>query len=162
MSELRNMTLVFLIKRSGKEVSHICLAMKKRGFGAGKLNGVGGKVEAGETIEEAAAREAHEEIGVVTHDLRKVAELTFHFQHNPSWDQVVHAYLCESWENEPTESEEMHPAWYKVADIPFEKMWPDDKFWVPQVLEGLYLKATFTLGENDTILKQQVDIAEKL
>ena len=45
------LTLVF-IRRQGE----ILLGYKKRGFGAGKWNGFGGKVEAGETIEEAAER----------------------------------------------------------------------------------------------------------
>ena len=35
----------------------LLLGMKKRGFGAGYYNGFGGKVEAGETIAQAAARE---------------------------------------------------------------------------------------------------------
>ena len=36
--------------------ARILLGMKKRGFGAGWWNGYGGKVQAGETIEEAAKR----------------------------------------------------------------------------------------------------------
>ena len=42
--------------------------MKKRGFGVGKINGVGGKVGKGETIETAAVREAHEEVGVIVEE----------------------------------------------------------------------------------------------
>jgi len=34
----------------------ILLGYKKRGFGAGKWNGFGGKVEIGETVEDAAKR----------------------------------------------------------------------------------------------------------
>ena len=45
-----------------QEEERILLAMKKRGFGAGKFNGFGGKVEARETILEAALRE-FEEVG---------------------------------------------------------------------------------------------------
>lgn len=43
--------------------NQILLAMKKRGFGAGKWNGAGGKINAGETIEEATTREVDEELG---------------------------------------------------------------------------------------------------
>jgi hypothetical protein len=48
---MRNATLLFLIKKSGDQISEICLAMKKRGFGVGRWNGAGGKVSQGETIE---------------------------------------------------------------------------------------------------------------
>ena len=41
-------TLCFLLRKD-----EILLAKKKYGFGVGKWNGVGGKVEKGETIEEA-------------------------------------------------------------------------------------------------------------
>jgi 8-oxo-dGTP pyrophosphatase MutT (NUDIX family) len=38
--------------------------MKKRGFGHGKYNGFGGKVEKSETISQAAIREMYEESGI--------------------------------------------------------------------------------------------------
>lgn len=157
------MTLVFLVKRSDKGViTHICLAMKKRGFGVGKINGVGGKVEQGETIEEAARREAHEEIGVTLGKLDKRAVLEFYFSNNPSWNQLVHVYLCEKWQNEPTESEEMKPRWYDVALIPYSSMWPDDRFWIPHVLDSKLVKATFTFAENEIITSQEVNIVDSL
>lgn len=44
-------TLAFL-----RRESEILLGYKKRGFGKGKWNGFGGKVDPGETIEHAAIR----------------------------------------------------------------------------------------------------------
>lgn len=41
---------------TNKLLTLVLLGMKKRGFGAGKWNGFGGKVQPGETIEEAARR----------------------------------------------------------------------------------------------------------
>jgi 8-oxo-dGTP pyrophosphatase MutT (NUDIX family) len=160
MSPLRNCTLVFLIQREGEKVSHICLAMKKRGFGAGKWNGAGGKVEQGEDIEAAAIREAKEEIGVDLHQISKIGELSFYFSHNPAWDMLVHAYFCESWSSEPAESEEMRPQWFPVSEIPFDSMWADDQFWVPHVLEGKRVKADFTFGENDVIHEKDVRLVQ--
>ena len=45
------LTLLFVI-----ESDRVLLGMKKRGFGAGRWNGFGGKVDRDETIEEAAKR----------------------------------------------------------------------------------------------------------
>jgi 8-oxo-dGTP pyrophosphatase MutT (NUDIX family) len=160
MKPVKQYTLVFLLKKSEEGVSEICLAMKKRGFGAGKWNGVGGKVEAGEQIEDAARREAREEIGVDVIDLTKVAELTFTFLTNHGWDQFVHVYTSNLWEGEPSESEEMRPAWYVVDGIPYAEMWPDDIFWLPQVLEGKRLRGSFAFGEGDVILENVVEVVD--
>jgi hypothetical protein len=41
-------------------------------------------------------------------------------------------------------------------------MWPDDKFWLPEVIKGHKLKASFTLDSHDTILEQHIDIVDTL
>lgn len=162
MQKLPNTTLIFLVKRQNGTVNEICLAMKKRSFGAGRWNGVGGKLLEGETIESAAIREAQEEIGVTIKNLQKVAELEFHFPHNPSWDQLTHTFFVEEWEGEPAESEEMKPEWFTVDKIPFESMWPDDIFWLPEVIKGQNLQAMFTFGEGDMIVDQNIQTVASL
>jgi len=160
---MRDATLLFLVKRNAdSEIVEICLAMKKRGFGVGRWNGVGGKIEVGEAIESAAKREAEEEVGVKVQSLMKVAELTFLFPAKPEWDQLVHAYLCDVWTGEPTETEEMRPEWRVISDIPFAQMWADDVYWLPQVLAGVKVKATFSFGEHDEVLSQDVLVVSSL
>lgn len=159
MNKLRDATLVFLIKKSQDKITDICLAMKKRGFGINRWNGVGGKVEGlKETIEEAAKRETKEEIDVWVENLNKVAELSFYFPHNLSWNQKVHVYFVEKWDGNPKESEEMNPEWFILEKIPYSKMWPDDIFWLPEVLKGNLIKAVFKFGENDVIQDKEVNI----
>lgn len=155
---MRTATLLFLVKEEAGRVTEICLAMKKRGFGMGRWNGVGGKVNEGETIEDAARREAEEEIGVVTKDIEKVGEIVFTFAHKPDFNQVVHVYCATEWEHAPSESEEMSPRWFSVEDIPYTEMWPDDIFWLPKVIEGNTIAAAFTFGHNDEILEKKVEI----
>jgi len=153
---MRQDTLLFLVDRSA---GRICLAMKKRGFGSGKFNGVGGKVGPGEAIEVAAVREANEEIGVVVEqsDLNKVAQLQFHFDGKPDWSIECHTYITERWHGEPTESDEMAPQWWALSDIPYERMWVDDIHWLPRVLVGERLNASFTFsGDGSQILAQDI------
>ena len=163
MNKLRNATLVFLIKKSQGEIKDICLAMKKRGFGMNRWNGIGGKVDDhNETIEDVAKRETKEEVGVIVKELNKVAELSFYFPHNPAWDQIVHVYFSENWDGEPRESEEMNPKWFSKDELPFQDMWPDDIFWLPEVLKGNLLKAMFKFGEKDVVLDKKVNIVNEL
>lgn len=145
-------TLLFLLKDN-----QILLAMKKRGFGAGKWNGVGGKIEADETIEQALIRECQEEIGVTPTEWKQVAELDFvqDVKSDP-WHMYVHAYISESWEGEPAESEEMRPEWFAIDAIPYEKMWDDDIYWLPKVLDGQLIYGEFTFDENDKMLSHNI------
>lgn len=145
-------TLLFLRKDN-----QILLAMKKRGFGAGRWNGVGGKLEAGETIEEALIRETEEEIGVTPTSFYPVAELDFIQDSDiEPWHMYVYAYIADSWNGEPKESEEMAPSWFDIQTIPYEDMWQDDKYWLPLVIEGKTVRGTFTFDLNDNLLTHTV------
>jgi len=159
---LRHSTLVFLVKKSNRQITQLCLAMKKRGFGMGRWNGVGGKVETDETIEEAMIRETHEEIGVEVLNFSKIAELSFFFSVNSSWNQLVHVYFAYEWAGEPMESEEMRPQWFEVVNLPFDSMWPDDRYWLPEVISGKLLKAKFVFGDHDAILDMKIDYVNSL
>jgi mutator protein MutT len=128
----------------------------------GKWNGVGGKIEPGETIEEATKREAREEIGVEPNNLIKVAELSFYFPHNPAWDLLAHVYFSEEWEGAILESEEMRPEWFAVEKIPFDTMWSDDSFWLPEVLAGKKLTGTFSFDEAGSVTSKQITFVQTL
>lgn len=150
-------TLLFL--RRGDE---ILLAMKKRGFGAGKWNGAGGKLESGETIEQALLRETREEIGVIPMQYEKVAELDFIQDADTAepWHMYVYAYICTEWQGEPAESEEMAPKWYSLEEIPYDSMWDDDRYWLPQVLAGERVTGTFTFDADDHMVTHDVRLVD--
>ncbi len=144
-------TIVFL--RRGDEV---LLAMKKRGFGAGRWNGAGGKPKPDETVEQAAIRECQEEIGVTPRSLEQMAEIRFHYPEGKvkQWHGFV--YICREWEGEPRETEEMAPRWFQVDEVPFEEMWDDDRYWLPQVLAGERVAAEFTFDAEDRVTAYEV------
>lgn len=145
-------TLLFLLRDD-----KILLAMKKRGFGAGHWNGVGGKVDIGETIEQALVRECHEEIHVTPLEFEKVAVHDFVFPDGTP-DMKVHAYITKQWEGDPTETEEMAPQWFTIRDIPYEKMWEDDIVWLPLVLQGKKVTTRFTFDTKNHMLDAQLTL----
>ncbi len=112
----------------------ILLGMKKRGFGVGRWNGFGGKVKEEESIEKAAKREVLEESGLKVKTLSKKGVLDFEFK-DETENIEVHVFKIADFIGEPVESEEMKPQWFSVEEIPFDKMWPDDKYWLPYFLE---------------------------
>ncbi len=122
---------------------NVLLAMKKRGFGKGKWNGPGGKLQEGETIEETCCRETEEEIGVKIVTLEDRGVIRFVFDRKPDWDNECRIYVATEIEGEPIESEEMKPAWYPIDEIPLRDMWEDDSVWLKGVLRGGNVNATF-------------------
>jgi ADP-ribose pyrophosphatase YjhB (NUDIX family) len=122
--------------------------MKKRGFGEGKWNGPGGKLQEGETIEQACCRETHEEIGVSIITLEDRGVVRFVFEGKPTWDNECHIYVATEIRGEPVESEEMKPAWYPIDEIPLQDMWEDDSVWLKDVLAGGSVNATFFFDSN--------------
>lgn len=153
-------TLCLLIKedQDGKE---LLLAMKKRGFGKGKWNGVGGKEDSEKgdiNIAKAAMRETEEEIGVKIKKMEKVAVLSFYYPYKKEWNQDVSVFLVKDWQGKPVESEEMLPKWFKISDIPYNEMWDDDKYWLPKILQGKKLKAKFIFKQGEKIINQDIKI----
>jgi len=151
-------TLCFIL--DGTPPQRVLLGRKKRGFGVGKLNGLGGKVHAGETPIRTIVREVQEEAGLVItpETLRAVGTITFSFPFDRSADHYVHLFITSHWEGEPRESAEMAPAWHPLDAIPFDRMWDDDRYWLPRVLAGERIRARFTFAEdNETVAEWSIE-----
>lgn len=154
---MKQVTLLFLLKDD-----QILLAMKKRGFGEGMWNGVGGKVEADESILEAIIRESQEEICITPHNASLAGRIRFTVK---GGDEIVEheccVFIATVWEGEPCETEEMKPKWFNVTDIPYDEMWPDDKLWIPHLIAGELFEATVTTTTKE-VLAHDVRIVDSL
>ena len=139
----------------------VLLGMKKRGFGSGRWNGFGGKVEKDEKIEEAAKREIFEEAGIKVKELEKVGIIDFEFKGNPEILEV-HIFKGHDYSGEPTESEEMKPQWFQISSIPYHEMWSDDIYWLPLFLAGKKFKGYFLFDESDTVIKHELSEVKSL
>ena len=151
----KQLTTLLLILQDNQ----ILLAEKKRGFGAGKINGIGGKVKNGETIEEAMIRETQEEIGVTPTNFTKMATISFDEWVNDEEKQVIMSvFIARNYVGKIVETDEMRPKWFNLNNIPYEQMFEDDKIWMPEVLKGNKLNAQFTFDKDFKIISSKIDI----
>ena len=49
----------------------------------------------------------------------------------------------------------MKPQWFKISDIPFDSMWPDDSIWYPEILKGEQVFYNFYFTEDGAITKYE-------
>ncbi len=152
-------TTLLLLRKENK----ILLAMKKCGFGVGKFNGVGGKLEENETPEDAMLRETKEEIGIIPTKYEKMGVVEFiEFVKGEKTNLKFYLYVATEWEGTPSESEEMKPVWFSIEKIPYENMFSDDKYWMPYILKNKKIKAFFEFDEDWNIEKYNItEIKEK-
>ncbi|KAI0747064.1 NUDIX hydrolase domain-like protein [Daedaleopsis nitida] len=166
-------TNAFVILNDAK----VLLGLKKRGFGIGLWNGFGGKVDAGETPLQAAKRELEEEAGI-TAPLAHCGVLFFVLE---GVDAAFHIDLfrADEYSGTITETDEMRPAWFSIqkellpartdpltatdhasrADaaelpqIPLDKMWADDEFWMPLMFSRTQFVGRADFAEGNKMLK---------
>ncbi|MGB1249280.1 MAG: 8-oxo-dGTP diphosphatase [Candidatus Promineifilaceae bacterium] len=144
-------TEIFLLDPS---TGHVLLGHKKTGMGLGKVLGIGGHVDSGETPLQAIVREFSEETGaqVRPSDLVLAAEMTFRFPNKPHYSMVVHNYIATTYSGTIGETDEIKPFWIAIDEIPFDRMWDDAKRWLPRVLHGEKLRGEFVFSaDNETV-----------
>lgn len=141
--------LVFIVQGE-----RILLIHKKRGLGAGKINGPGGKLEPGETAMEAAVREAQEELCITPQGLQERGVLHFDFTDGLRLHCVV--FRGEHFDGVPTETHEALPEWFSVDEVPYHRMWADDIHWLPGLIAGRSFRAWFHF-DGETMLSRHIE-----
>lgn len=142
-------TLCFIV-----ESDQVLLIEKKRGLGAGKVNGPGGKVEPGESLLQTAIRETQEEIGVTP--LAPVLRAELSFQFTDGYSLFCAVFVADDHLGHPVSTVEADPFWSKLDAIPYERMWQDDALWLPQVLAGEKLRGFF-IFDSDGMLEHHLE-----
>ena len=143
------------------ENNKLLLGMKKRGFGEGRWNGFGGKLQLNETLEEAAKREYEEECTIKPTKIEKVGNIEFIFEGKEE-TLDVHFFKILEYTGCAAETEEMKPQWFDLDKIPYEHMWPDDKIWVPYFLTGKKFEGKIFFKDMNTIIKHEIKEAKNI
>jgi 8-oxo-dGTP diphosphatase len=141
-------TLLFVV-RDGQ----ILLIHKKRGLGAGKINGPGGRIDHDETPLQCALRELHEEVQVVAEGSREAGELLFQFL--DGYSIHVWVFRADDCQGTPAETDEALPFWVGIDEIPYSEMWQDDEIWLPLMLREQWFRGHF-IFDGESLLDYQI------
>ncbi len=132
---------------------------KKLGLGAGKINAPGGRIEPGETPLAAAIREVQEELCVTPLNVKPCGELSFQFTDGLSIHCRV--FRATGQRGDPRETDEAVPLWTPVDAIPYDRMWADDRYWIPLMLDRIPFRGYF-LFAGDHMLDHRIDTGPTL
>ena len=141
-------TLLFV-----QQIDRVLLIRKKRGLGAGKINGPGGRLDEGESPLQCAIREVQEELRVTPTGVEPRGELAFQFV--DGYALFVSVFSATGCEGEPQETDEAAPLWVPIDAVPFDQMWADDRLWFPHLLSGQLFRGRF-LFDDDTLLGHEI------
>jgi len=128
----RNIMTVGIVRRNGL----VLLGLKLRGLGEGLLNGPGGKAKEEEDAKTCFIRETEEESGLIVNEAKQIALIEFEFANEPEELVELHIFEAVNWAGEPQNSDEMIWQWFDIGNIPYDKMWEGDRYWLKPALEG--------------------------
>tara|TARA_Y100001936_G_C15580416_1_gene411759 strand:+ start:95 stop:553 length:459 start_codon:yes stop_codon:yes gene_type:complete len=145
-------TLVYL--QRNKQTLMLHRVKKAQDFHKGKWNGLGGKLEPGETPEECAIREVKEESGFDVTNPRLRGIITF-----PMFDQVddwyVYLFTASEFTGEAIESPEGNLSWIDDAQLLDLNLWEGDKVFLKWLDGDRFFSAKF-IYENKQLISHSV------
>lgn len=151
-------TALLYLKKDDK----ILLVKTKNGPFKDKMGGIVVKIEDWETEEEALIRGTNAEISTISFNYEKVGILDcLEYVNGELCNNTIQVYFCTEWDIEPQESKNATPYWVSIDEIPYEKMFSEDEYWLPRVLNGEKIYGHFQFDENRNILQFNIELLEE-
>lgn len=137
------------IKNEGKTLM-LHRIKKENDYHEGKWNGLGGKMEAGETPEDCVIREVKEESGLDIVDPRMKGIITF-----PNFDGVndwlVFLFTADRFSGEMIDSAEGHLKWIDDDKLKDLKLWEGDYIFMEWMTMEKFFSAKFIYKEKKLV-----------
>lgn len=117
----------------------------------GKWNGLGGKMEPGESPEECVIREVKEESGLDIRNPRLRGILTFPSFEQQEEDWYVFVFTVEDFTGTLAESSEGDLAWIEDAKMGSLHTWDGDKIFIPWLDQEKFFSAKFNYANGKLV-----------
>ena len=131
---------------------------KENDMHAGKWNGLGGKLESGETPEECAIREVWEESGLRVKDLTLKGFITFPaFDGQEDWYTFI--FVISDYEGQLIDSSEGFLRWIPNTQLLELNLWPGDRIFIPWLERNGFFSGKFVY-KNKELTEHQVAFYE--
>ena len=122
---------------------------KENDYNEGKWIGVGGRIEKGETKDEAAIRETKEETGLNIHSLKCSGEVLFV---NDDYQEMMYVYEIEDFDGDEITCDEGDLKWIPIKEIYNYPMWEGDKVFLPLLINHApYFKMELIYKNKDLV-----------
>lgn len=144
--------VLMLLRHEGQ----LLLIVKQRGFGIGKVTIPGGHIEPGESAMAAAIRETEEEVGLTPLEPRQAGQVNFAFVDGFGLSCAI--FVAEKFTGELRNTDEALPFWHSELELPYHRMWSDDRLWLPLLLAGRSFCGNF-IFDGDIMLWHQLEPA---
>lgn len=145
-------TLCYL-KREGQTLM-VHRTKKENDMHKGKWNGLGGKLESGETPEECAIREIQEESGLTVNKPILKGLLTFPgFANDEDWYAFL--FLAHQFEGELIDSPEGTLKWIDDDELLDLNLWEGDRIFLPWLEQSKFFSGKF-IYKNGRLTSHQV------
>jgi 8-oxo-dGTP pyrophosphatase MutT (NUDIX family) len=136
-----------------KRGARLLLKLATRGISRGKWNGLGGKIESGETPMQCAVRECYEESGLLVSRLFRHGVLRFALARGSI---VVHLFSTCEYSGRLKQSEEGRLRWFRLSELPYSRMWDDDRYWIPLMISRVRFDGVFEYDSEDLYVKRSL------
>jgi 8-oxo-dGTP diphosphatase len=134
------------VKQSGNTLM-LHRVKKANDIHAGKWNGLGGKLEPGESPEQCVIREVREEAGLEIVCPRYHGLLIFADFAGDDW--FVWVFTAEEFSGDLIESSEGHLKWIPDDEVTSLNLWPSDAIFLPWLDSGKIFSARFQYHGNE-------------
>lgn len=122
---------------------------KENDFHEGKWNGLGGKIEKGESALEGVRREVLEESGLIIENPKLLG--VCHFPSFDNEEELVYIYIATKFKGDLIECNEGDLEWIDQGGLLNLNIWESDQVFLPYVLQHQLFIGTFSFNGKELV-----------